>query len=350
MCSLSEKGQEGLGLMTSREFAELIGVSQATVSRALNGRSSVCEKTRIYIEKKAEEYGFVLNSQARSLKTSKTNTIGVLFPLNFDSLSKNLMFTHIFDQLQRELSRRSYDIMIVYDHDPEMKSNTFERVIRSGKVDGLINFRPQLLQREIDLIEKFRIPFVSLHSALQESSMLHQLMIDEENAGFQIGAYLGGQDVSRYVYMAVDDEPPERSARLHGYMKGLASAGKALGEDSILTAERSPEAAYEAVMASSAVFCRERTGIFVYNDMMALGVLNALRELCVAVPDQAQVFGMDDIPLASWFTPRLSTMRSPVRQMVGDGCDLLIGLIEGEEIAPRTTYYQAQMVLRDTTR
>ena len=229
--------------MTSREFAELIGVSQATVSRALNGRSSVCEKTRIYIEKKAEEYGFVLNSQARSLKTSKTNTIGVLFPLNFDSLSKNLMFTHIFDQLQRELSRRSYDIMIVYDHDPEMKSNTFERVIRSGKVDGLINFRPQLLQREIDLIEKFRIPFVSLHSALQESSMLHQLMIDEENAGFQIGAYLGGQDVSRYVYMAVDDEPPERSARLHGYMKGLASAGKALGEDSILTAERSPEAA-----------------------------------------------------------------------------------------------------------
>ena len=180
--------------------------------------------------------------------------------------------------------------------------------------------------------------------------MLHQLMIDEENAGFQIGAYLGGQDVSRYVYMAVDDEPPERSARLHGYMKGLASAGKALGEDSILTAERSSEAAYEAVMASSAMFCRERTGIFVYNDMMALGVLNALRELGVAVPDQAQVFGMDDIPLASWFTPRLSTMRSPVRQMVGDGCDLLIGLIEGEEIAPRTTYYQAQMVLRDTTR
>ena len=297
--------------MTSREFAELIGVSQATVSRALNGRSSVCEKTRIYIEKKAEEYGFVLNSQARSLKTSKTNTIGVLFPLNFDSLSKNLMFTHIFDQLQRELSRRSYDIMIVYDHDPEMKSNTFERVIRSGKVDGLINFRPQLLQREIDLIEKFRIPFVSLHSALQESSMLHQLMIDEENAGFQIGAYLGGQDVSRYVYMAVDDEPPERSARLHGYMKGLASAGKALGEDSILTAERSSEAAYEAVMASSAMFCRERTGIFVYNDMMALGVLNALRELGVAVPDQVQVFGMDDIPLVYAPTEHHAFPRAP---------------------------------------
>jgi len=336
--------------MTSREFAELIGVSQATVSRALNGSPSVCEKTRIYIEQKAEEYGFVLNSQARSLKTSKTQTIGVLFPLNFDSLSKNLMFTHISDQLQRELSRRGYDIMIVYDHDPELKSNTFERVIRSGKVDGLINFRPQLLEREIDLIEKFKIPFVSLHSALQESSMLHQLMIDEENAGFQIGQYLGSRDGGKYVYVAVQDEPPERSSRLHGFMKGLASAGKKLEEDAIFSADRSPAAVCEMILAHGDFFKNTETSIFVYNDMMALGVLNALRELGIDVPRRAQVFGMDDIPLASWFTPKLSTMRSPVRQMVRDGCDLLIGLIEGKEIAPQTVYYQAQMILRDTTR
>ena len=336
--------------MTSREFAELIGVSQATVSRALNGSPSVCEKTRVYIEQKAEEYGFVLNSQARSLKTSKTQTIGVLFPLNFDSLSKNLMFTHISDQLQRELSRRGYDIMIVYDHDPELKSNTFERVIRRGKVDGLINFRPQLLEREIDLIEKFRIPFVSLHSALQENPHLHQLMIDEENAGFQIGQYLGSHEGGKYVYVAVNDEPPEKSSRMHGYMKGLLSMGKKLDEDAIFSAERSPAAACEEILAHADFFKNRQTSIFVYNDMMALGVINALRELGVEVPQQAQVFGMDDIPLASWFTPKLSTMRSPVRQMVKDGCDLLIGLIEGREIAPQTVYYQSQMILRDTTK
>ena len=336
--------------MTSREFAELIGVSQATVSRALNGSPSVSESTRLYIEQKAEEYGFVLNSQARSLKTSKTQTIGVLFPLNFDSLSRNLMFTHISNQLQRELSRRGYDSMIVYDHDPKLKSQTFERVIRSGKVDGLINFRPQLLEREIDLIEKFHVPFVSLHSALQENSLLHQLMIDEENAGFQIGQYLGRTDGGKYVYMAVDDEPPEKSARLQGYVKGLASMGKTLDEDAILSAERSPASAYDAICEHRDLFAANPTSIFVYNDVMALGVLNALQELGISVPQQAQVFGMDDIPLASWFTPKLSTMHSPVTRMVKDGCDLLIGLIEGKKITPKTVYYQAQMVLRDTTR
>ena len=336
--------------MTSREFAELIGVSQATVSRALNGSPSVCEKTRIYIEQKAEEYGFVLNSQARSLKTSKTQTIGVLFPLNFDSLSKNLMFTHISDQLHRELSRRGYDIMIVYDYDMELKSNTFERVIRSGKVDGLINFRPQLLAREIDLIGKFKIPFVSLHSALQERAKLHQLMLDEEEAGFQIGQYLGSQDEERYVYLAVEDEPKEKSHRLHGFMKGLASRGKKLDERDVLSAARSSSAAYEAVMERRALFQENKISVFAYNDVMALGVVNALRDLNVPVPKQAQVFGMDDIPLASWFPLKLSTMRSPVRQMVKDGCDLLIGLIGGEKIEPQTVYYQAQMILRDTTR
>ena len=167
--------------------------------------------------------------------------------------------------------------MIVYDHDPELKSNTFERVIRSGKVDGLINFRPQLLEREIDLIERFHVPFVSLHSALQESSLFHQLMIDEENAGFQIGQYLGRQDGGKYVYVAVSDEPPERSSRMHGYMKGLASMDKELHEDAILSAERSTVSAYEAILARRDLFENEKTSIFVYNDMMALGVLNALR-------------------------------------------------------------------------
>ena len=72
--------------------------------------------------------------------------------------------------------------------------------------------------------------------------------------------------------------------------------------------------------------------------------------MSVSVPKQAQVFGMDDIPLASWFPLKLSTMRSPVRQMVKDGCDLLTELIEGKKIDPQTVYYQAQMILRDTTR
>lgn len=336
--------------MTSREFAELIGVSQSTVSRALNGSSSVCEKTKLYVQQKAQEYGFVLNSQARSLKTNRTQTIGILFPLYFGSLSSNLMFTYISDHLHRELGSREYDCMIVYNQDAQQKVSTLERVIRSGKVDGLINFRPHLLPQEIELIQSYKIPFVSLHSALQENPNLHQFMIDEENAGFQIGQFFGNQPEDDCLYLAVEDEPPEESRRLQGFIKGLASMGKEFGSQNILVAQRSPDSASQVISNHADRFVNRKVNLFVYNDLMALGALNALIMLGVQVPQQVQIISMDDIPLASWFTPKLSTMRSPVRRMVTDGCDLLISMINGEQIAPQTVCYQSQMILRDTTR
>ena len=82
-------------MLTSKEFAKMLNVSQSTVSRALSGSNQVSEETRRYISQKAEEVGFVLNSQAQSLKMKKSGTVGILFPSYFESLSKNMMFTYI---------------------------------------------------------------------------------------------------------------------------------------------------------------------------------------------------------------------------------------------------------------
>ena len=173
--------------MTSREFANLIGVSQSTVSRALNGSPGVSEKQRQFVLEQAAEYGFTLNSQAQSLKTRRTGTIGVLFPLNFESLSKNLMFTHIYEQLQFELIQRGYDILGVHDYVEGAQS--FERIIRSGKVDGLIDFRSQRLEQELELIQRHHIPFVTLQNAANTDRDLHQFIIDKQVAGRQVAEF-----------------------------------------------------------------------------------------------------------------------------------------------------------------
>ena len=100
--------------MTSKEFASLIGVSQPTVSRALNNSNLVPEEKKQYIIQKAKEYGFELNSQAQSLKTKRTGTIGILFPKHFLGMNKNLMLAYVYDCIQKELSHYSYDIMVIY--------------------------------------------------------------------------------------------------------------------------------------------------------------------------------------------------------------------------------------------
>lgn len=332
-------------MLTSREFAAKIGVSQATVSRALNGSGSVAEETRRYVEEKAEEYGFALNSQARGLRTRRTGTVGVLFPLNFDSLSRNLMFTHIYDNLQRELLARGFDIMAVGG-----QGDAFERVAVGRKVDALVNLRPMLLPEELRLIERNRIPFVSLHSARQESPALHQLILDEEDAGAQVGRLLGAAQGDRFFYIGVDDKPPREESRFRGYARALAERGAALRDEDVILCPLSTREAREAALGAAERLKGGHASVFVYNDMMALGVLSALSALGLRVPEDVQVASMDDIPMATWLPPALTTMRSPVERMARDGCDLLMRLLAGEDVPPTTLLYKPELVARETTR
>lgn len=97
-------------MLTSKEFAKLLGVSQSTISRAMNDSDLVPEEKKRMIRQKAVEYGFVLNSQARGLKTNRTGTIGIIFPTHFVGMGTNLMIAHLFDLIQKELDRYNYDI------------------------------------------------------------------------------------------------------------------------------------------------------------------------------------------------------------------------------------------------
>lgn len=335
--------------MTSREFANLIGVSQSAVSRALNGSGSIAPETRTYIIKMAEEYGFVLNSQAKSLRTSKTGTIGVLFPPNFTCMSKNLMFTNLYDSLQHELIKRDYDILIIDDFSVPHENQSFERILKSKKVDGFVNFRQNLSAKEIALIERFEIPFVSMHSARQRYPQFHQFILDTEAAGLRAGKFLGQHKLEQYLYVTTDSNIIEHSRRLRGYERGLSSEGVQLSENGILSAPFDLQDIRQIILDNAELFRGKTTGIFAYNDMVGMAVCNALAQLGISVPDCVQIISMDDIPMASWFYPRLTTLRTPVEQMIGDGCSMLFRLVNGEKIAPQCQFYTSELIERDTT-
>ena len=136
--------------MTSRDFAKLIGVSQSTVSRALNNSDLVTPEKKEYILRKAREYNFQLNSQAQSLRTSKTGTIGIMFPKHFVGMTENSMLAYVYDEIQKELSHFDYDIMVIYyDRDADDFSS-FERIVRKKKVDGFLVLRMELSDNEIE--------------------------------------------------------------------------------------------------------------------------------------------------------------------------------------------------------
>jgi DNA-binding LacI/PurR family transcriptional regulator len=337
-------------MITSKEFARIIGVSQSTVSRALNNSPLVPPDKKALIKEMAAQYGFVLNSQARSLKTSKTGTIGIIFPRFFSSFSKNLMLTYIYDQIQRELIRNNYDIMAVYDYIETSEMPVFERIIKSQKIDGLINLRPNLSDEEMALVVNYHVPCVAIFDARQNNKALHQFIVDDKYAGFIAGQYIGKQAGYYPVYMSPSLKQEEPKLRLKGFSKGLSLYDRKIKDNAILQCGLSMREAYDIVIKNKKWFCSNKTAILAYNDLIAIGVMNALKDLGIAIPEQTQLIGMDDIPMAIWVDPLLSTIRFPVEEMVVEACGLLCRLIKKEKVAPIKKLLKSELILRGTTK
>ncbi len=333
--------------MTSTEFAKLIGVSQPTVSRALNGKDNISPETKRYVIDKAKEFGFVLNSQASSLKTQRSNSIGILFPSYFQALSRNLMFTYLYDSLQAELIKSNYDVLIISEIDGHDYDSSLERIVKSRKIDGLINFKPDLSEKEKSLIKSSDIPYISLHSGLQNSKEFHQLISDDYDAGKQVGEHFAYFINSLPVYIGPLKRSNYKEPRLCGFEDALMRHGVMPHCLPIKNVEMKD--AYNLVLDNCKLFTVNETSIFAYNDVIARGVIAALNKLEVIIPKWAQIISMDDIPLATWLPPELSTMAFPVKQMTKDACQLMIRLINGEQIEPRTVYYKSTLINRDTS-
>ena len=335
--------------MNSKELARMLGISQATVSRALNDSPLVTEETKNMVVQKAAEYGFELNSQARSLKTNRTGTIGILFSQHFRGMTGTPMLAHFYDCLQRELIKYDYDIMLIYDYAPSKGMTVFERIIRKRKVDGLITIRTTLSDREMSLIKENSFPCVPMLMTRQKQEAPYSLHTDSEYGGRLAGRFFGSFPKFEMMYIGFDGEEFESERRCRGFQRGLTERGRELSPANHLLCPMTFEAGYATAERLTRTLAKKKLAIFVYNDLIALGMLNAFREAGISVPDQVQILGMDDIPLASWIKPNLSTLHVPVEDMVPDGCKLLRDLIENQEIAKFKSSYKPRLLLRDTT-
>ena len=298
-------------MLTSKEFAKLLGVSQSTISRAMNDSDLVPEEKKRMIRQKAVEYGFVLNSQARGLKTNRTGTIGIIFPTHFVGMGTNLMIAHLFDLIQKELDRYNYDIMPINDCNNSNGISVLERIIRCRKVDGVILMRSGgLLPREKQLLTEHKIPCVCMMHVVHNADFLSYFISDSTYAGQMAGEYMGAfpDYAPYYLSLNLQEEKNEIKTRVDALRQGLASRGQTLPDDHILTCDLSTKEAYQFIMDHAALFQSRKVFLLTHCDVVALGVREALRQLQIPVPQQTQLLSWDDIPLSSATKPALSVI------------------------------------------
>lgn len=343
--------QEGLGdsamagtrsRATITDVATEAGVHPSTVSRVLSGHaaSTIRPETRQRVEVAAERLGYRPSALARSLRLQRTLTLGMLVPD-----ITNPFFSSIIKGAEEAARERGYNLILCNSEDQPEREETYLRVLRERQVDGLLIASSQMADATIAELRGDAFPFVLLNRATRNADDL-AVIVDNHAAAVEAVAYLASLGHRRVGHIAGPQNTTTGLERRNGYRAAVLAYG--LADDPELEVEAdafSEEAGHRAVQVMLAgPACP--TAVFAANDLIAIGVLQRLREIGLRVPQDLSIVGFNDIPLAGLLEPALTTVRVPQLEMGVIGARLLIDHLEGKPIGDVRVTLPTELVVR----
>lgn len=326
--------------VTIKDVAALAGISRQTVSRVLNSRDYVADETRTRVLAAIEELDYRPDAVARSMVAGRTCTLGFISP----SLTDYTFAIHI-ESAQAEARRCGYFILAgSAPTEPDVQSLLEEMLGR--RVDGLLVFNPHADRRYrcfAPLIER-GMAVVYLGNTPRDE-LVSWVKCDDREGGFRATDYLINLGHTVIATLTGPDNEECAVDRLAGYRQALVQAG--LEFDPTLTAsgDWSATSGYRAarqLLISGQPF----SAIFAQNDCIAVGAIRALREAGRRVPDDVSVVGFDDVPLAPYLNPPLTTLRQPFEESGRRAARLLIEIVQNPGHPPEGVLLHAHLVER----
>lgn len=286
---------------TQKDVARAAGVSQATVSLVLSGGgASIPEETWARITTAAKDLGYVPNRFAQALKTSRSMTIACIVPD-----ITNPFYPSLIRGIQAVADSASYDVIAVNTDGLPERERHFLDWARQGRVDGVIGVFFTLRANDFRALVDAGVPVVRIEASRKVAGdiPLDDIFVDSRAAALAVAEHLIGQGHRRIAMVAGRGGP--QTHRIDGYRAALAAAG--LEERVVIDeefSERGGTRGAEIILASGF----QPTAIFAANDLMAIGVMQALRERGIEIPRDIAVAGFDDISAAKLVTPSLTTV------------------------------------------
>ena len=315
-------------------------VSTATVSRFLNGTGPVAAETRHRIEQAIRVLGYRPNTVARSLVTKATHTLALLMPD-----ITNPFFPDLVKGIQLLADERGYTVLLCSVAGDAAREEEYLEMLSAKQVDGALLVGLVCGREAIARFAGHGIPIVSLdrnidyptaplvqvnHRRGARAATEHLLQL-----GHRLVAHLSGP-----IGLRVSHE------RLAGYREALSRAGVAYDPRLVVSGDFTEEAGYEgieALLRRATPF----TAVFAANDLAAIGATAALRDGGRRVPEDVSVVGFDDIRLAAYTSPALTTIRQPTYEMGRRATELLIDAVHGRTLGPgRQVVFEGELIIR----
>lgn len=329
---------------TMQDVAREAGVSTATVSRALNDDPSVTTETKDRVKLEAHRLGYVIARQARALRSRRTGTIAVHVPITDrgdDGVAANPFVLEFLAAVGNELHGVGLNMLV-----PNSRGID-DSLQRSGLVDGYLQLGYGIDDSAIVAAADAGLPVV-VWAPPAEGRAYSSVGVNNVDLADRAVTHLIESGRRRIAIISGDLDYPtsEGSLRHMGYRAALERAGIPYNPSIVASAEFGGEASGEALDQLLAVEPRIDAVFVGYGDVIALSVARRLREHGVAVPDQIALVGFDNIDLADFVNPRLTTVDQNLATGVPLLVDELLRLIEGE--SPRCQTVEGRLVVRES--
>lgn len=325
-----------------KDIAKAAGVSHTTVSRALRDDPRISEQTRNLVHRLATEMGYSPSAIARGLATGKTNTVGMVVTTISDPF-----VAPIAQGTERKAMEAGYSLILSQSGADPDRELAAVRLLRERRVDGVIVTASRVGELYTPLLSELKVPIVLINNQ-KEGGYLHSIYVDDfAGAKMAVGLLidLGHRDIA---YIACPERERSNRNRMNGYKAALESRGISVNERLILQLGGKDDMARGAAAVEEILSLDERpTALFCYNDMTAIGALQALHESGVRVPEDISIVGFDDVPISSVVCPALTTVAQPKEEMGVKAMEMLLALIEGEE--RENVVVKPRLVVRSST-
>lgn len=319
-----------------KDVAELAGVSVGTVSNVLNRPETVSDRTRTKVEAAMAELRFLRNASARQLRAGVSTTVGaVLLDLG------NPFYTEIARGIEDRLAIEGLTLMLCSsDEDTQREANFLRQFAEHGVRGMLVTPLATTAERLLELRE-LGIPSVLIDAT---DDILPTVRVDHVSGGRQAVTHLLERGHRRILFLGDDEHLQQARHRLRGAVEAVTVAGLSPAEVLVTQSLTSLDAAAgeTAILAALEAAGPLPTAVFCINDMVALGVLRALRRRGLGVPDDMAIVGYDDLYWAGELATPLSSVRQPMRQLGWAAADLLLGDSRPEA----STVFAPELVVR----
>ena len=327
--------------LSIKDIAKVANVSHSTVSRALRHSPLVNEETAERIRRIARDANFRVSAVGRSLATGCTNSLGVVVTALSDPF-----VAQVIPGIEDTANARGYSVILASSRaDPEREMKVVQS-FEERRVDGIIVMASRVGSVYAPVLAAMNIPIVLINS-YHPGGFIHSVSIDNVAGSRSATRFLIQLGHKRIGYIGDRFGGHSNAGRLAGYREALERAGMPFLPDLTVEGDSKPDGGVRGIEHLLALPAPP-TAVFCFNDMTAIGVLNALSMRGLSVPGHMAVVGFDDISMASYTVPPLTTVRQPKPEMGQMATEILLNLLGGSTLETSRTV-QGELIVREST-